>query len=304
MDSIKSILVALDFSSCSVAAFKEAARIADCNRASLRAVHVVPVPSFEPAPHPLFPFPLPTQADLVSDATTAWAVFAAALPSRSEVQCDIDVGNPREVILERAVRTRADLLVLGSHSSRNAQKGVGPTASACMQRARTPVLLVREDHAGPFRSVVACLDFTETSKLALQHAIRVAAQDGAALHVLHVYDDPWYGLGPPAGVKANMPDFKAQLNRGVGDRVRDFCAPFSHELNALRATFHCLESEWRGGGYGHAIVRFVKEQGCDLAAVGTRDRWNVRDMVFGSTAERVIRGAPCSILAVKPDLAA
>ena len=75
----------------------------------------------------------------------------------------------------------------------------------------------------------------------------------------------------------------------------------SHELNALKAEIHCLESEWRGGGYGHAIVRFIEEQGCDLAALGTRDRWNIRDTIFGSTAERIVRGAPCSILAVKPD---
>ncbi|MBL8761858.1 MAG: universal stress protein [Planctomycetes bacterium] len=304
MSNLKSILVAVDFSPCSIAAFRVAARFAECNRASLRAVHAVALPSYVPAPHPLFPFPLPTQADFVADATTAWAVFAAAAPTRTDVKCDIEVGTPREIILQAAARAGADLLVLGSHSVLDAHKGIGPTATSCMQRARMNVLLVRENHAGPFRSVVACLDFTDTSKLALQQAIRVAAQDGAALHVLHVYDDPWYGLGPPAGVKAHMPDFKAQLNRGVEDRVREFCAPFSHELNALKAGFHCLESEWRGGGYGHAIVRFVKEQGCDLAILGTRDRWNIRDMVFGSTAERVVRGAPCSILAVKPDLTA
>ncbi|MCC6951978.1 MAG: universal stress protein [Phycisphaerales bacterium] len=304
MSKLNSILVAVDFSPCSVAAFRVAARFADCNRASLRAVHAVALPSFVPAPHPLFPFPLPTQADFVADAKTAWAVFAAAASTRSDVTCDIEVGNPPEIILQAAARAGADLLVLGSHSAIDAHKGIGPTAASCVQRAKMQVLLVREDHAGPFRSVVACLDFTDTSKLALQHAIRVAAQDSAALHVLHVYDDPWYGLGPPAGVKENMPDFKAQLNRGVEARLREFCAPWSHEINALKAEFHCLESEWRGGGYGHAIVRFVKERGCDMTVVGTRDRWNVRDMIFGSTAERVVRGAPCSILAVKPDLAA
>ncbi|MFZ2872930.1 MAG: universal stress protein [Phycisphaerales bacterium] len=303
MSTLKSILVAVDFSPCSVAAFRVAARFADCNRASLRAVHAVALPSFVPAPHPLFPFPLPTQADFVADAKTAWAVFAAAAAARTDVTCDIEVGNPREIILQAAARAGADLLVLGSHSEIDAHKGLGPTAASCMQRAGMTVLLVRENHAGPFRSVVACLDFTETSRLALQQAIRLAAQEGAALHVLHVYDDPWYGLGPPTGVKANMPDFRAKLNQGVEARVREFCSSVSHELNALRAVFHCRESERRGGGYGHAIVRFVKEQGCDVVALGTRDRWNIRDMVFGSTAERVVREVPCAILAVKPDCA-
>jgi nucleotide-binding universal stress UspA family protein len=106
------------------------------------------------------------------------------------------------------------------------------------------------------------------------------------------------------GIEVNMPDFKSEYRRRIEDRVREFSEPFGHELNALKATFMCVESEWRGGGYGHAIVRSVRERGCDVAILGTRDRWNIRDMVFGSTAERVVREAPCSILAVKPDLAA
>lgn len=302
MGNLKSILVAVDFSKCSEAALREAGRLAECNGASLRAVHAVALPTFDPAPHPMYPFPLPTRADYISDATEDWNRLAAHVHEASGVSFDVEIGNPRDIVLAAAERAGADLLVMGSHSNLNEHKGIGPVAAGCVQRARTNVLLVRADHSGPFRSVVACLDFTETSMLALRQAVRVAAQDGAALHVLHVYDDPWSGLGPPSGVRVNMPDFKAQFLRGVEGRVRDFCSPLAHELNALKASFHCLESEWRGGGYGHAIVRFVQDQGCDLVALGTRDRWNVRDMIFGSTAERVVRGARCSILAVKPEL--
>lgn len=302
MSSLNSILVAVDFSPCSAVALNAASRIAERNRASLRAVHVVPLPTFEPTPHPLIPFPLPTQADLVADAKESWSRFVADAGVAPDVVCDIEVGRPRDAILESTARARADLLVLGAHGSHDAHKGVGPTAAACMQRAKTMVLLVREDKVGPFKSVVACVDFTDTSKLALQQAIRVAAHDEAALCVLHVYDDPWRGLGAPTDIRVNMPDFKAQFHRSVEDRLREFCEPFARELGAMKAVFQCLESEWRGGGYGHAIVRFVKEHGCDLAVLGTRDRWNVRDMVFGSTAERVVRDAPCSTLAVKPAL--
>lgn len=302
MDDLKSILVAVDFSPCSAAAAREAARVADRSRASLRAVHVVALPPFDPVSLPLFPFPLPTRADFVDDAQDAWSRFATDSRAPSNLKCDIEVGIPRELILESAVRARADLLVLG-HGALDEPKGVGPTAAGCMQRAKTNVLVVREDHAGPFRGVVACLDFTEMSKFALRQAIRVAAQDDAALHILHVFDDPWYGLGLPPEVELNMPDFKSQFKRSVQDRVRQFCSPLAHELNALKAAYHCVESEWRASGYGRMIARFAKEHGCDLVVLGTRDRWNVRDMIFGTTAERVVREAPCSILAVKPDAA-
>ena len=75
-----------------------------------------------------------------------------------------------------------------------------------MQRAQTKVLVVREAASEPFRSVVACIDFTEVSKFALEQAIRIAAQDSAALTILHVYADPWGGWGPPTTVKNNLPE--------------------------------------------------------------------------------------------------
>ncbi len=176
MSSLKAILVAVDFSPCSAVALNAASRIAERNRASLRAVHVVPLPTFEPTPHPLIPFPLPTQADLVADAKESWNRFLTGSGVAPEVVCDIEVGRPRDAILESTARARADLLVLGAHGSHDAHKGVGPTAAACMQRAKTMVLLVREDKVGPFKSVVACVDFTDTSKLALQQAIRMRAR--------------------------------------------------------------------------------------------------------------------------------
>jgi len=300
MDRLKSILVAVDFSPCSADAFAQAARIAEWNRASLAVLHVVALPSSVPTPHPLIPFDLPTQSDFVPEARQQWEQFARESPAKPTVAFDIEVGSPRERLMERVRRDKPDLLVMGSHGGHNSPKDVGPTAAACVQQADTKVLLVRAGHAGPFKAVVACIDFTDTSRRALEQAIRVASQDGGVLHILSVYDDPWYGLRPPAGIAANIPDFKAQYKRAIEDRLRTFCEPQVHEINALKAQFHCIESEWRGGGYGHAIVGFVKHAGCDLTVLGTRAKWNFRDLFWGTTAERVVRSAPCSILAIKP----
>ncbi len=310
MDRLKSILVAVDFSPCSADAFRQAARIAAWNGGggvSLLAMHVVALPSYVPTPHPFIPFDLPTQADFVPEARRRWEGFAPSCEAKAagvNVTFDIEIGSPRERILERVLHDKPDLLVLGSHSVLDADKGIGPTAAALVQRAATKVLLVREGHAGAFRNVVACIDFTDTSQLALEQAIRVAAQDDAVLHILHVYDDPWYGLGPPDAIKANMPEFRAQYKRAIEDRLRSFCEPLVHEINALKAVFHGIEVDGTGGGrasgQGHGIVAFVKRERCHLAVLGTRAKWNVRDFIWGSTAERVVRSAPCSILAVKP----
>jgi nucleotide-binding universal stress UspA family protein len=158
------------------------------------------------------------------------------------------------------------------------------------------VLLVRATEPHPFRSIAACIDFSETSGRALEQAIRVAALDGAALHILHVFQDPWDGVRSRERLAARVPDFATRYRHGIEKALRAFCAPFAHEIGALKATYHALQSE----GHGAGIVQFVTRERCDLVVLGTRAKWNLRDFVWGSTAERVVRDAPCSALTVRP----
>jgi nucleotide-binding universal stress UspA family protein len=199
-------------------------------------------------------------------------------------------------LLERVRRHSFDLLVVGAHGDFDARRGVGSVAAACVQWAGTKVMVVREGQTGPFRSVVACIDFSETSKLALEQAVRVGAQDDAALHILHVYEDPWRGIGPRDGVNVHMPDLAERYHRAVERHLRSFCEPLVHETTALKGAFHALQVN----GHGKGIVDFVTREHCDLVVLGTRAKWNLRDLFWGSTAERVVREAPCSALAVKP----
>lgn len=297
MDRLKSVLVAVDFSECSKDAFRQASRIAGRANATLTALHVVmPAPEMPP-PSVFLPVDLPSTGDLITPARE----MLERLPRSAGVtpRLEVAVGSPRSEIIEGVGKGSYDLLVMGAHGTFDAERGVGPTAAACAQRAPTKVLLVRPGHTRAFTNVVVCIDFTETSRLALEQGVRMAAQDGAALHILHVYEDPWHGLGPPDQIKANMPDFRARYAKAIEERLRAFCTPFAHELGALKAQYHTLQPESRGG-HGQGIVAFATREGCDLVVLGTRGRWNLHDFLWGSTAERVVRSAPCSILAVKP----
>jgi len=301
MNQTKSILVAVDFSACSADALKQAVRIARWNQAKVHAVHVVDVPNVQPTAHFLIPFTPPTQADLVAHARSRWDEFANTAIGAESVDFDIAVGSPRSEILERVRRLKPDVLVMGAHSILDARKGLGTTAAACVRKAETKVLLVRQRQSGPFRNIVASIDFSPVSRAVLEQAIRVSAQDDARLHVVHVYDDPWCGLPPSDAVAANMPNFKEKLRQSVEKRLESFCvSSFAHEMAALHAQFHGVEHMEEWAGYGRGIVQFVNEREIDLVVLGTRSSWNVRDFVMGSTAERVVRDAACSILTVRP----
>lgn len=52
------------------------------------------------------------------------------------------------------------------------------------------------------------------------------------------------------------------------------------------------------GGAAHEIARYAREHGIDLIVVGTHGRTGMSRALLGSVAERVIRTAPCPVLAV------
>ncbi len=300
MDRLKTILVAVDFSLCSTDAFRQAARIAAWNNAKLHALHVVNAPTTLPGRRAFIPFDLPTQDQLVHDAERRWEDFAPACEGKAKAEFSIVVGSQRGEILRAVEAMKPDLLVMGTNSVLDRKRGIGTTAAACVRQAETKVLLVREEQTSPFTSVAACIDFSATSRLALEQAVRVAAQDGAALHVMHVYDNPWHGMPRSDIVDANMPDFDAKMKEAVAARLREFCQPLAHEMNALKAHFHGVQHDEHWSGHGDGLVGFIHHQGVDLAVLGVRSSWNTRDFLWGSTAERVCRDAGCSILTVRP----
>jgi universal stress protein E len=296
MDRLKSIVVGVDFTSNSAAAVRQAIRIAKWNRSRLRAVHIVDSLVLAAVQDAAVAFNGDVRTDLVEDAQSGWKRFAGEIPESAEVDLVVEIGSPRAGMLKAVQEFNADLLVLGVTGSTGGP-GVGTLASACVRKASCPVLLVQEKQTSAFTAVVACVDFSETSRSALDRAIRTAAQDSAALHVVHVFYGPWnrpHYWEPTWPVKAEI---KTEYTQGVEAKLREFCEGFRHELEYLKAEYHVLDHP---GNHGAAISQFVREKSADLVVLGTRGRTNLRDLIIGSTAERVVRDAPCSILAVRP----
>ncbi|MCC6428267.1 MAG: universal stress protein [Phycisphaerales bacterium] len=293
----KNIVVALDFSPSSRDALRQAQRIACWSGAALRAIHVVDAPAFTPAPPVLLPFVLPTQTDLVAMAKHQLEEFKKGLDGELLPEVEFRIGSPAIEIASYA--RGADLLVMGTHSVDDERRGIGTIASACVRRADCKVLLVRRGQKGPFRKVAAFVDFADTSREVLEKAIRVAARDGAALSIVHVYDDPWAGRSPRGAVADTMPEFRVKYREAVEERLRQFCEPVAHEASALKAVFRAIEHNRGWEGYAWGLVRFIHDEEVDLAVLGTRNTWNPRDFLMGSTAERVVRDARCSIVALK-----
>ncbi|MCP4591351.1 MAG: universal stress protein [bacterium] len=300
MDSLKNIVVGVDFSAFSQSALAQALRIARWNDAKLHVLHGVDLSAASAVRDALLIERASSEpgdpCDEVCDSALKQLedLIALSEPGEVEVLADAVLGSPFVEILRRVRDAPADLLVLGSNGSSDPARGAGVLATKCVRKAATKVLLVRELHVKQFNCVVACVDFSETSHRVVEQAIRVAQQDRASLHLLHVGVPPWEVLSyirPPSA------EAKQQYNSSLHERLRQVLQCFEIETSGLGVELHVVEGKRDADG----IIQFVERSAADLVVVGTRGRTGLRAILLGTIAERIVRESPCSVLAVKPE---
>jgi len=297
MNRVRSIVVGIDFSPCSAAALQQAMRIAEWNQADIHVVHVIEMLVAQEGMQVenFTQMQVDIQAGLSRDARATWIEFRKEIPGAENLELHLEIDHSLSAMLRCVRQHSADLLVLGSHGI-SPDRGTGTLATACVRKAMTKVLLVRDAHTSPFRCVIACVDFSETSRVALQQAARVALQDGAALIALHVFRAPWNRYHYRAPTPQVTPDLEFQFRNLLQRQLEEFAGTVEDGMTCLNPTYKVFDSS----SYGDGIMQFAKDVDADLVVLGTRGATNLRYMLWGSTAERVVRSTPCSILAVKP----
>lgn len=143
-------------------------------------------------------------------------------------------------------------------------------------------------------TIVVATDFGETADAAVAYARAIALETGAEVHLAHVFDPEPLGavLGATAALWTGQ-DF-------VG-RMRTRAAELLGELRdaqlegVAKVEIHALED----GSPVTAIGALAEEVDADLLVTGTHGRRGADRVLLGSVAERLVRHAPCSVLAVR-----
>jgi universal stress protein A len=136
-------------------------------------------------------------------------------------------------------------------------------------------------------SILAPVDFSETSKKALADAVAFARTFKARITVLHAIQ--------PLPYPADM----TYVPLGQGFPVE----PVSRELDALvhaAVPKELLAAAVVRLGVPHEVItEYAKEADVDLIIIGTHGRSDLAHVFLGSTAERVVRHATCPVLVVR-----
>jgi nucleotide-binding universal stress UspA family protein len=145
-----------------------------------------------------------------------------------------------------------------------------------------------------YRNILFCTDFSENAKNALPYAIDLTKKYGASLHIVHVYQDPEDVAEFEISSEIKMDWIRVAHGLGIEKEkmLKKFCSEFSAELPSCHSTL------LRGRPHTE-IIRYAKENYIDLIVLSSHGLTGLEHVLFGSTAERVLRESPCNVLVIK-----
>ena len=139
--------------------------------------------------------------------------------------------------------------------------------------------------------ILCPVDFSQPSRVALEHAVALAKLFDGALTIFHVYQVPAYTL--PDGVVLPTADQLKDLFERVDTALAEW-KQIALELGAGR-----VDTAAAQGVVWNEIVNRAQEGGYDLIVVGTHGYTGLRHVLLGSVAERVVQRASCPVLTVR-----
>jgi nucleotide-binding universal stress UspA family protein len=144
------------------------------------------------------------------------------------------------------------------------------------------------------RSILFPTDFSECANYALSYASGFARDAGASIICVHVVETVVPTVGY-SGVTEPLP---------MGDISEQLEESATRELPKIAQHDECsglsVEQVIVHGDASSEIVRVARERKVDLIVIASHGRTGLGRMLFGSTAEQVVRHAPCPVLVVKP----
>ncbi len=139
-----------------------------------------------------------------------------------------------------------------------------------------------------YRKILLAVDLTDEANTVSERALSLAKHYKSELFLVHVIEpiiiDPAYDILPalPAGFEKELTDHAKNRLREIGNR---FQIPENRQAVRLGST--------KAG-----IISHARENGCDLIVLGSHGRHGPA-LLLGSTANAVLHGAPCDVLAVR-----
>lgn len=142
-----------------------------------------------------------------------------------------------------------------------------------------------------YKNILVAVDLSNESRIVIKRAME-SVDAGAKVHLVYVQepmDSVYMGVVPYGPVFVGMDEVEANLKKELNEKLsglgKEFKIPARnlHHLNGMPA---------------REIHQFVEDHDIDLVVIGTHGQKGVQ-LLLGSTANSVLHGCTCDVLAVR-----
>jgi nucleotide-binding universal stress UspA family protein len=196
-------------------------------------------------------------------------------------------GDPVPGILKAVKHHKADLLILGTHGSKNLNRLLlGSTADEVLRKASCPVLTVGPNIHDPkrgdslFSKIVLATDLNPKAAAAVAHAFSLVAEQATHVSICHVIPE---GDTKTADTALLQRELMHAVKKLIPEDIRNKC-----------------EAEYivEYGNASDEILEHAEKQNADLIILGAHPASAVVTHLAPGIAFRVILGAACPVLTI------
>lgn len=154
-------------------------------------------------------------------------------------------------------------------------------------------LYIKEAMMALFKKVLFPTDFSESASEVFKYALSIAEKHGSKIDIIHIIQEPVEMMD------VYLPHISYDvLGKEMEEASRKNMKKFCDENIKGKADF---EIHIRKGTPFVEIICAARELGDDVIVMGTHGRSGIDHVLFGSTAEKVVRKSPVPVLTVRCD---
>jgi len=136
--------------------------------------------------------------------------------------------------------------------------------------------------------ILVPIDFSDHSRKALAYAVKFAQQFGSEIELVHVVTPVVYAEGMV------LPAAMENLDRQTEEHAKAELDKIAAENPGVKIKTAILT----GNPYDEIVTHARKRQ-TDLLLITTHGRTGLQHFLMGSTAEKILRHAPCPVMVVR-----
>ena len=210
----------------------------------------------------------------------------------------IATGSAADEIARLAEEKGADIAITATRGRSGLKRLIlGSVTEHLMRILHCPLLTVRGSEKDrskeiKFKRILVGTDFSSDSNLAYEYGLSLAQEFQSELHLVHVLEPPSY-RDLPKSVDAESEIIRKKLHEELNKKLEGMVPVDAFNWCKPKTTL-------LAGDPHEELSKYADIQNIDLIVLGVTGHSLVESLFVGSTTERVIRKAPCSVLSVRP----